>query len=348
MKKILLAMFLLLVLLTSSCGANPPVETSTPPPPTETSAPTATQKPTETQSPTEESTVAAEFPTPTTPIPTNSPDCTNSASFVADVTVPDYSDLPASTLFTKTWRVKNTGSCIWGPDYTVSHYSEEAMGAPVSSPLSVTYPGETADISLNLIAPSTNGRHRGNFVIENPDGKIMSIDRDSRLWLIINVSGAASAGTGSTPASSGGTTVAAACAVTFDPAQVSAAINALNAYRTKNGLPAYTVNPLLTNAAAVHANDMACNNFFTHTGTNGSTPTTRVASAGYSASDVTENVYGSYPPLNGQGVISWWANDTTDLNHNKNLLSAKYTEIGVAYSFFNNYGYYVIVFAVPK
>ena len=350
MKKTLLAMYLVVVLLITSCAAQPPAETSTPLPPTETLAPTATSAPSKTPSPTKESGKATASPTLETPIPTNAANCVNSASFVADVTIPDYSDLPASSTFTKTWRIKNTGTCIWGPDYTVSHYSEEAMGAPTSSPLSVTYPGETADISLNLIAPSSNGRHRGNFVIKNPEGKIMSVDSDSRLWLIINVTGATASVSSSTPsASAGGTTPApAACAVTLDPAKVADAIKAVNSYRAKNGLPPYTVNSLLTNAAAVHANDMACNNFFTHTGTDGSTPTTRVAAAGYSASDVTENVYGSYPPLSGQGVVSWWANDQVDPNHNLNLISSRYTEIGVAYSFFNNYGYYVIVFAVPK
>jgi uncharacterized protein YkwD len=73
-----------------------------------------------------------------------------------------------------------------------------------------------------------------------------------------------------------------------------------------------------------------------------------VAATGYVASVVTENVYGSYPPLSGQGAVDWWKNDKTDPNHNKNLLSTTYTEIGVGYSFFENYGYYVLVFAAPK
>jgi len=46
--------------------------------------------------------------------------------------------------------------------------------------------------------------------------------------------------------------------------------------------------------------------------------------------------------------VDWWKNDKTDVNHNLNLLSTTYTEIGAGYSFFNNYGYYVLVFAKPK
>jgi uncharacterized protein YkwD len=125
-------------------------------------------------------------------------------------------------------------------------------------------------------------------------------------------------------------------------------IVAVNTYRAQNGLSAYAINEKLTQAAAAHANDMACNNLFVHTGSDGSTPDSRVAASGYTAVVVTENVYGSYPPLSGQGAVDWWKNDKTDVNHNLNLLSTTYTEIGAGYSFFNNYGYYVLVFAKPK
>jgi len=140
----------------------------------------------------------------------------------------------------------------------------------------------------------------------------------------------------------------ATCAYTTDAAKITETINALNAYRAESGLPAYTVNELLTKAATAHANDMACNKLFAHIGSNDSTPATRVAASGYTASSATENVYGSYPPLSGQGAVDWWKNDKTDVRHNRNLLSTKFTEIGVGYSFFNNFGYYVLVFATPK
>jgi uncharacterized protein YkwD len=65
------------------------------------------------------------------------------------------------------------------------------------------------------------------------------------------------------------------------------------------------------------------------------------------ASATTENVYGSYPPLSGPDVISWWANDFADPRHNQNLLSTRYVEIGIGYSYYNNFGYFVIDFAVP-
>jgi uncharacterized protein YkwD len=351
MKKKLLVVFLFLVLMTSACGTQAPMETAAPNL-TETQAATAIETPSATITPSEQ---ASATPTPETPVPTNPPDCINSAAFVADVTISDNSIIPASTTFTKNWRVRNTGTCVWGPDYTLNHYSEERMFAPSSVPLSVTFPDQTVDLSMDLIAPNTSGNHRGFFVIKNPAGLIMKIDNDSRLWVVIDVSsqvasGATAApGSGSVPVTGGENGSAnATCSFTADAAKVTETINALNAYRAQNGLPAYTVNELLTTAAAVHANDMACNKLFAHNGSDSSTPTTRVAASGYTASSMTENVYGSYPPLTGQGAVDWWKNDKTDIRHNQNLLSTTFTEIGVAYSYYNNFGYYVLVFARPK
>jgi uncharacterized protein YkwD len=361
MRKKLLVVCLFVVLMTSACGTRSPAETAAPTV-TETRAATAMEAPTVITTATETpSAQASATATPETPIPTNSPDCTNSAAFVADVTIADNDIVPAGTSFTKTWRVRNTGTCIWGPGYTLSHYSDETMLAPASVPLSVTLPNQTVDISVDLTASSADGKHTAFFVIKNPAGLIMKIDNDSRLWVAINVSSQVAAATqsvttgqaaavtqspGSIPVTGGFAKVT--CAFTTDAAKVTDTVNALNAYRVQNGLPAYTVNEMLTRAATAQANDMACNKLSAHNGSDGSTPTTRVAASGYNASSATENVYGSYPPLSGQVVVDWWKNDKTDLRHNQNLLSTTYTEIGAAYSFFDNFGYYVLVFAAPK
>ncbi len=378
MSKRALSIILLVGIVLSACGGQAAQATETPTAVPATTAPPA--PPTDTSTPTESAIsvtgVTEDTPTPlltSTPFaPDNPADCTNKAAFISDVTIPDNTNINAGAAFTKTWRVQNAGTCIWWSGYTLTHYSEEAMSAPASVPLPVTNPGETADISVDLVAPSVPGTYRGNFVIENPDGLIMQIDNDSRLWLIIDVGAAptgsptvaptattaaaassatstATAGTPGTPASStgGGSFASVTCAFTTDDTRVQQVADAINVYRSQNNLVAYTVNPQLTQAAQAHANDMACNQLFYHNGSDGSTPQTRVAASGYVASKVTENVYGSYPPLTPDGVVTWWKNDKTDLNHNKNLISTDYTEIGVGYAFYNNYGYYVVVFATP-
>ena len=322
---------------------------------TDTQVPTATEAvieaPVATDTAATETIIAPGTPdTPEIARPTNEPNCTNAAAFVTDVTIPDNTPVVAGTPFTKTWRVSNTGTCIWGPDYTLSHYSDEQMSAPAAVPLPITYPGETADISVDLIAPNNPGTRRGNFVIKNPAGLIMKVNEDSRLWLIINVTleaPTATAVAGATTGSNSAGLVTSTCAFSSDPANITETLNAINAYRAQSSLPAYTINEQLARAAQSHANDMACNSLTGHTGSNGSTPQSRVTDAGYTYSSISENVQFSYPPLTGQGVVNYWINDKTDLRHNRNMISDTFTEVGIGYSFFNNFGYYVVVFGAP-
>ena len=375
----------LVVLVATACAGQGAVET-TPAPATDTEVPTAlvalTEPPTD-ESPTVTASATALTatlstpptitPTVGTPVPTNAPDCTNQASFVADITIPDNTNVAGGTTFTKTWRIANTGTCVWGPEYTLTHYSGERLNVVNFVPLAVTYPGQNLDISIDLTAPTATGSYQGNYVIKNPAGLIMSIGDDSRLWVIINVTvvGAgtatptatataisntaigsvtvtttASTATAGTAGSSGART--ASCAVTTDRTKLTEVITAVNAYRAQKGLPAYTVDPRLAQAAQRHANDIACNKLYVHTGTDGSTPRTRVADTGYEAASVSENVNGNYPPLNGQAAVNWWINDRTDPRHGQNLLSTTFTEIGVGYAFFDNYGFYALVFAKPQ
>lgn len=354
---------MLIVTILSACSSQAPEGTSTPPA-TETQGVAATTVPaTNTQVTAEASATATVTPesttaTPAATRPPNAPDCTNNASFVADLTIPDNTETVGGETFTKTWRIMNTGTCIWASDYTLSHYSEEVMNAPDSVPLPVTFPGQTADISVELTAPNSIGTHRANFVIQNPAGLIMSINDDSRLWLIINVktTSAATAAptspiTAATPttasSSSGSGLVTATCGYALDQAKIIEVLNAVNAYRAQSSMFAYPVNPKLAQAAQSHASDVACNQLFGHTGSNGSNVAQRVAATGYVAAYASENVYGSNPPLNGQGVVNWWINDQTDANHRLNLVSDTFIEIGIGYAFFNNSGYYVVVFASP-
>src|SRR6185436_8504500 len=107
------------------------------------------------------------------------------------------------------------GTCIWASDYTLTYYSEERMNAPAAVSLPLTFPGQTADISIPLTAPNSIGKHRGNFVVKNAEGLIMKIGDDSRLWLIINV--------GSTVAPTAAATATAAAQAPSAPAATTGA-----------------------------------------------------------------------------------------------------------------------------
>ena len=113
-------------------------------------------------------------PSPTGPTPTNPPNCTNRGQFIADVTIPDGSSQNAGATFTKTWRIKNVGTCTWTTAYSLTFVYGNAMGASANIPLPASVapvgPGQTADFSINMIAPTTPGHYLSYWRFKNPAG----------------------------------------------------------------------------------------------------------------------------------------------------------------------------------
>ncbi|MCL4531333.1 MAG: NBR1-Ig-like domain-containing protein [Chloroflexi bacterium] len=116
------------------------------------------------------------------------------AQFITDVTVPDNTVLQPGTTFTKTWRLKNIGTCTWTTSYSLVFDSGTQMGGPnsVNFPNSVA-PGQTVDISVNLTAPSTAGNYIGYWKFRNASGVIFGIGTSASKswWVEINVPQAA-------------------------------------------------------------------------------------------------------------------------------------------------------------
>lgn len=333
---------MLMIFVLSACGGNPtpPASTSTPTDSPPTSAPASAVPVINPPAPTD-------APIAANP-PSNPPGCTDHAAFVADVTVQDNELFQPGQKFAKVWRVKNAGTCNWTPEYRLAFSGGNRMDAAADAPLAETLAGSTLDIRVEMTAPNDGvlTQARADFEIRNPAGEIIPIDTGTTLWVIIQIANAL-APTQQAVVTSETSYASAACHYTLNVPKVNELIAALTAYRAKYGLPPFNIDTRLNEAAQAHSADMACNQLFYHNGSNGSTPTSRVAASGYPANSVTENVYGSYPPLTSQDVIIWWANDTADPRHNENLLSTRYVDIGIGYSFYNNYGYFVIDFAVP-
>jgi uncharacterized protein YkwD len=101
----------------------------------------------------------------------------------------------------------------------------------------------------------------------------------------------------------------------------------INDERDNAGLPTLDENYFLENAAGIHSLDMACNGFFSHIGSDGSTPFDRVTLQGYSATWVGENIYAGMMS-NPSAVVTWWMNSAP---HRANILNTNYTSIGVGY-----------------
>src|SRR6187455_1853414 len=68
------------------------------------------------------------------------------AQFVSDVTVPDGTIFQPGATFTKTWRLKNIGTCTWTTAYSMVFDSGEKMGSTVSVNFQASVPpGGTID-----------------------------------------------------------------------------------------------------------------------------------------------------------------------------------------------------------
>ena len=95
--------------------------------------------------------------------------------------------------------------------------------------------------------------------------------------------------------------------------------------RSLPAAPPYAWNGALANAAARHSGDMAINNFFSHTGSDGSSPRTRIAAAGYSG-EWAENIAAGVS--NAAGAIALWRSST--MGHCDAMMSTTWKEIGAS------------------
>lgn len=82
---------------------------------------------------------------------------------------------------------------------------------------------------------------------------------------------------------------------------------------------------LLKRAANGHSRDMAKNNFFSHTGSDGSSMGDRITEAGYRWSAAGENIAAGYSTV--ASVMEGWIKSP---GHCANIMSSRYKDLGVA------------------
>lgn len=93
-----------------------------------------------------------------------------------DVTIPDDTEMRPGEVFTKIWRLQNTGSCTWNSKYAARIFSGAKMSAPEIVWLEgEVRPGETTEIMVDMIAPLKAGVYQGNWKLQNAEGKLFGI-----------------------------------------------------------------------------------------------------------------------------------------------------------------------------
>jgi Ca2+-binding RTX toxin-like protein len=111
----------------------------------------------------------------------------------------------------------------------------------------------------------------------------------------------------------------------------------VNQERTQRGLRALTLSQELDTAADCYSQDMAVNNYFSHTGRDGSNPGDRIEREGYRGTTWGENIAAGYDTP--EAVVSGWMNSS---GHRANILNANFTDMGLGYALNNGsqYGRY--------
>lgn len=116
-------------------------------------------------------------------------------------------------------------------------------------------------------------------------------------------------------------------------------IELTNDARRQAGCQALVHNDQLRKAAYLHSKDMSDNDYFSHTGRDGSSPGDRISRQGYQFRGWAENIAWGYRTP--EAVVEGWMNSS---GHRSNILNCSFTEIGVG--FHNNY--WTQNFGVPR
>jgi uncharacterized protein YkwD len=102
-----------------------------------------------------------------------------------------------------------------------------------------------------------------------------------------------------------------------------ALLAAVNEERAEAGCGPLESDATLDTAARLHAEDMAGNDYFSHTSLDGRSPSDRAAEQGYSGG-VGENIAAGYPDV--ASVMEGWMNSE---GHRANILNCDYDVIGI-------------------
>jgi hypothetical protein len=148
-----------------------------------TITPTPTSTPTLTPTPTTTPTATA---TPTeTPVPVYSAPATPcySATYIADVTVPDYSEVAPGTVFRKTWLLENTGSCAWDQNFRMGFIGGYDLAGSPKKIGQTIYPGQEADLTVDFTAPDVAGEYTSYWRLGTRDGALFG----TTVYVIIDV-----------------------------------------------------------------------------------------------------------------------------------------------------------------
>ena len=115
--------------------------------------------------------VAITLPSAGTTPGKNTSGCLNS-ELVADVSIPTGTEIDANTTFTKTWKVKNTGTCTWNRDFKMVFVGGDMFGSDTTKIRQEVGPGSNMEISLEMQAPGESGTISSAWQLASDSGQL--------------------------------------------------------------------------------------------------------------------------------------------------------------------------------
>jgi hypothetical protein len=237
--------------------------------PQTTSLPTPTSGKEASPTPSPATEVASATPVQSASSPTPTATCDRAAGGAdIDVTIPDDTQMQPGQHFTKIWRLTNTGTCTWTTQYNLVWFSGEKLDAPIAIPLNGNVePGQTVDLSVDMVAPQQAGAYQSYWKLRNPSNVLFGIGPSgvSSFWVRIVVVQSATTTVTVTPTGTASPTltptagVKVSGAVTLQPGDVLDLDNAVVngggedlAYKASD--VGHTLDPLGTTGMAVFGN----------------------------------------------------------------------------------------------
>ncbi|MGH7467317.1 MAG: CAP domain-containing protein [Longimicrobiales bacterium] len=108
------------------------------------------------------------------------------------------------------------------------------------------------------------------------------------------------------------------------PAEVRSFVELMNEHRQERGCAPLTWDNRIAGVASAHSEDMARNNYFSHTNLQGQSPFDRLRADGVQFRAAGENI--AYGQTTGRQVLQSWLNSA---GHRSNIENCQYTRHGV-------------------
>jgi hypothetical protein len=166
--------------------------------------------------------------------------CYNSA-YVSDVTISDGTEMYPGESFTKTWKIRNSGTCTWPDDFTFVHVSGDDMDADDVTIDDDVVSGDNLSISVEMIAPDSEGTYYSYWAMADEDGETFG----ATIYVMIVVTDDASTSTPtSTYTSTSSSATSTSASYTATPTSVPTSTTA----PTNTAAPTNTTEPTSTTA----------------------------------------------------------------------------------------------------